>query len=277
MNPLRPRLWRHLLAAGISFLFLLPLYWMLVSSLREPGLPPPRTIEWWPPDPQWRNYLELFDLLPMARYLRNSLLVVAAAVPLTLLTASLAGFSLSQLPEKPRRQVLNWSVAFLLIPASAIWLFRFQILRWLGLIDSLWALIIPAFAASSPLFVLLYFWSFRRVPGELIEAARLDGAEAGLVWWLVGLPLVRPTTVAVAVLTFVLYWSDFISPVLYIYQARWYTLPIGLQLVKQLDATNWPLLLAAAAIMSAPVILLFAILQRTFLSNLSLGNLFDRG
>lgn len=158
MNPLRPRLWRHLLAAGISFLFLLPLYWMLVSSLREPGLPPPRTIEWWPPDPQWRNYLELFDLLPMARYLRNSLLVVAAAVPLTLLTASLAGFSLSQLPEKPRRQVLNWSVAFLLIPASAIWLFRFQILRWLGLIDSLWALIIPAFAASSPLFVLLYFW-----------------------------------------------------------------------------------------------------------------------
>lgn len=87
----------------------------------------------------------------------------------------------------------------------------------------------------------------------------------------------RPTTVAVAVLTFVLYWSDFISPVLYIYQARWYTLPIGLQLVKQLDATNWPLLLAAAAIMSAPVILLFAILQRTFLSNLSLGNLFDRG
>ncbi len=276
MNSIIPRLLRHLLAAGFSLLFLLPLYWMFVSSLREPGLPPPRTIEWWPADAQWSNYPELFTLLPMARYLRNSLLVVAAAVPLTLLTASLAGFGLSQLPEQPRRRVINWSVLFLLIPASAVWLFRFQILRWLGLIDSLWALILPAFAASSPLFVLLYFWSFRRVPAELIEAARLDGAEAGVAWWRVGLPLVRPTTVAVSVLTFVLYWSDFISPVLYIYQARWYTLPIGLQLVKQLDATNWPLLLAAAAIMTLPVIILFFALQRTFLSEQSLGQLFDR-
>lgn len=271
-----PRLLRHLLAIGISLLFLLPLYWMFVSSLREPGLPPPRTIEWWPTDAHWSNYPELFSLLPMARYLRNSLLVVAAAVPLTLLTASLAGFGLSQLPDIFRRRVINWSVLFLLIPASAVWLFRFQILRWLGLIDSLWALILPAFTASSPLFVLLYFWSFRRVPGELIEAARLDGAEAGVAWWRVGLPLVRPTTVAVSVLTFVLYWSDFISPVLYIYQARWYTLPIGLQLVKQLDATNWPLLLAAAAIMTLPVIVLFFVLQRTFLSEQSLGQLFDR-
>lgn len=276
MNHLFPRILRHLLAVGFSLLFLLPLYWMFVSSLREPGLPPPRTIEWWPTDAQWSNYPELFTLLPMARYLRNSLLVVAAAVPLTLLTASLAGFGLSQLPEQPRRRVINWSVLFLLIPASAVWLFRFQILRWLGLIDSLWALILPAFAASSPLFVLLYFWSFRRVPTELIEAARLDGAEAGVAWWRVGLPLVRPTTVAVSVLTFVLYWSDFISPVLYIYQARWYTLPIGLQLVKQLDATNWPLLLAAAAIMTLPVIILFFALQRTFLSEQSLGQLFDR-
>ena len=82
---------------------------------------------------------------------------------------------------------------------------------------------------------------------------------------------------AVAVLTFVLYWSDFISPVLYIYQARWYTLPIGLQLIKQLDATNWPLLLAAAAVMTIPIIVVFFLLQRTFLSDLSLGELFDRG
>lgn len=277
MNHFLPRLLRHVLAAAISLLFLLPIYWMLVSSLREPGLPPPRTIEWWPMDAQWGNYPQLFEMLPMGRYLRNSLLVVAAAVPLTLLTASLAGFGLSQLHDHSRQRVLNWSVAFLLIPAASVWLFRFQLLRWFGLLDSLWALIIPALAASSPLFVLLYFWSFRRVPGELIEAARLDGAEAVQAWWRVGLPLVRPTTVAVAVLTFVLYWSDFISPVLYIYQARWYTLPIGLQLIKQLDATNWPLLLAAAAIMTLPVIFIFFLLQRTFLSNLSLGNLFDRG
>lgn len=271
-----PRFARHLLAAAVSLLFLLPLYWMFVSALREPGLPPPRTVQWWPSDPHWQNYATLFTLLPMARYLRNSLLVVAAATPLTLLTASWAGFGLSQLPQPVRGRVVNFSVAFLLIPASAVWLFRFQLLRWLGLLDSLWALIIPAIAASSPLFVLLYFWSFRRLPGELIEAARLDGGGVGQVWWRVAMPLVRPTTVAVAILTFVLYWSDFISPVLYIYRARWYTLPVGLQLVRQLDSTNWPLLLAAAALMTLPILLLFLVLQRTFLSNHSLSNLFDR-
>ncbi len=257
-------------------MFLLPVYWMFVSALRAPGLPPPRTVEWWPADPHWGNYATLFTLLPMGRYLRNSLLVVAAATPLTLLTASWAGFALSQLPQPARGRLINLSVAFLLIPASAVWLFRFQLLRWFGLLDTLWGLIIPAIAASSPLFVLLYFWSFRRVPGELIEAARLDGAEVGQLWWRVAMPLVRPTTIAVAILTFVLYWSDFISPVLYIYRARWYTLPVGLQLIRQLDSTNWPLLLAAAALMTTPILLLFFVLQRTFLSNQSLSNLFDR-
>ena len=270
------RLARVFVGLLVAVAFCLPLYWVIVASLRQAGLPPPRTIEWWPADAQWQNYRQIFQLVPLSLYARNSLLVVAAAVPLTLLTASLAGFGLAQLPERPRRRLLSASVAVLVVPAASVWLFRFQILRALGLIDSLAALIVPAFAASSPLFVLLFYWGFRRIPAELFEAARLDAANALTVWWRVALPLARPTTTGVTILTFVFYWSDFVSPVLYIYNPRYYTLPVGLQILNQLDSTNWPLLMAAAVLITLPIVALFAILQRLFLHPTSLANLMDK-
>lgn len=277
MSELRSlRFLRFLAGLLVAALFILPLYWVLIASLRQPGLPPQPTIEWWPADPQWSNYRHIFQLVPLTRYALNSLLVVAAAVPLTLLTASLAGFAMTQLDERPRRLLLSVSVATLVIPGASVWLFRFQILRTLGLVDSLGALIVPAFAASSPLFVLLFYWAFRRVPAELFEAARLDAANALTVWWLIALPLARPTTVGVTVLTFVLYWNDFVSPVLYLYNPRNYTLPVGLQILNQLDSTNWPLLMAAAIVMTLPILILFAALQRLFLHQASLANLMDK-
>ncbi|MCA9948369.1 MAG: carbohydrate ABC transporter permease [Anaerolineales bacterium] len=266
----------HALALLATAVFLLPLFWMAVNSLRPVGLPPPQSVEWWPTNPSWSNYPVVFEMLPMLRYIRNSVIVVATAVPITLIVASLAGFSMSQLPYRPRRRLFIFSVVMLMIPSAAVWLFRFQILSWLGLIDSLWALILPAFAASNPLFVLLFYWSFHRIPSEMFDAARLDGSSAFMLWRRLALPLVMPTAVAVAILTFALYWSDFISPVLYIYDPQSYTLPVGLQILKQLDPTNWPLLMTGAVLMTLPIILLFMLLQRFFLNDMSLANLFER-
>lgn len=266
---------RYVVGLIVSAMFILPLFWAVIASLRQPGLPPIVTIEWWPQAPHWDNYVEIFRLLPMVRYTLNSLIVVGVAVPLTLLTASLAGFGLDQLPDRPRRYMVTLSIVLLMIPDASVWLFRFQILRWLGLLDSLWALIVPAFAASSPLFVLLFYWTFRRIPAEIYEAARLDGANALTIWRRVALPLGRPTMVGVVVLTFVLYWSDFVSPVLYIFRPQFYTLPVGLQILKQLDPTDWPLLMAGAIFMTLPILLLFITLQRFFLHDLSLTNVLE--
>jgi multiple sugar transport system permease protein len=260
----------------VSIVFILPLYWAVIASVREAGAPPPATIAWWEPDPHWENFAAVFEIVPMAKYMGNSLLVVAGAVPITLLVSSLAGFAVSQIAQQTRDWVINLSVAMLLIPSAAVWLFRFQLLVWLGLLDSLWALIVPAFAASSPLFVLLFNWNYRRIPAETFDAARLDGAGAWTTWWRVALPLSRPTLIGVTVLAFVLYWSDFISPVLYIYNPDWYTMPIGLQLLNQVGSTNWPVLMAGSLIMTAPVLVLFLLLQRFFLHDLSLAGLFDR-
>ncbi len=260
----------------LAALFVLPLYWVVVASLGKTGSAPPLGVTWWVNNPQWQNYATIFDIVPLSRNLRNSLLVVGIAVPLSILTASLAGFAMSQLPNYIRRFLLWYSIAALIIPSAAVWIYRFQILRILQLIDTLGALIIPAVAGTSPLFVLLFYWAFRNIPKELFEAARLEGAEAFEVWWRVAMPLAIPTTVTVAVLCFALYWSDFVGPVLYLYDPQTYTLPVGLQLLNQMDSTNWPLLMAGAVVLTLPVVALVFLVQRLFLHEFSLAELFSK-
>jgi multiple sugar transport system permease protein len=256
---------RHAVPIAVAALFLLPLVWMVSASLRQPGLPPPRTVEWIPDPLVPGNYAAIFELLPFGRYLVNSLAVVAAAVPLTILTASMAGFALAQLERRARVPLVIASVALLLVPITALWLTRFLLFRWVGLVDSLLALVVPAIMGSSPLFVLLFYWTFRRVPAELYEIARLEGAGAFGVWRRVAMPLAVPTSVAVAILTFLLYWSDFINPLLYLRSQDLYTLPLGLRQLQQLDRGDWPLLMAGSVILVVPAVAFFLVLQRRFL------------
>ncbi|HYO30026.1 MAG TPA: ABC transporter permease subunit, partial [Thermomicrobiales bacterium] len=131
--------------------------------------------------------------------------------------------------------------------------------------DSRLALVVPAFAGTSPLFALLFLWSCRRIPPDLFEAASLDGAGVLRLWATVAMPLSRPTAVAVATLAFVAYWGNFVDPLLYVQSIEKQTLPYGLQLLFQLDATNWPILMAAAAMATLPVVVAFLAAQRWFL------------
>ena len=135
------------------------------------------------------SYQAIFEILPFWRYLGNSLFIVVIAVPLTCLVSSLVGFAMAQLPPRPRRQLLGLSGVWLIIPASAVWLFRFQLFDWAGLIDSRLVLLLPAVAGSSPLFVLLHYWTVRSLPAGLVEAARLDGASPMQIWILIISPL----------------------------------------------------------------------------------------
>jgi len=268
MRKLRHRLSQasfYLVATLVALPFVLPLFWMISSSLRTPGLPPPRGVEWLPQPLVWGNYPAIFTMIPLARYIFNSLLVSGLAVILTLLIASWAGFGMAQLGRRSRRRLLALSVGLLMVPVTALWLTRFLLFNALGWIDTYLALLAPALMGSSPFFVLLFYWAFRRLQVECYEAARLEGAGPLSVWWRVGLPQVRPTIAAVGSLTFILYWNDFINPLIYLKSQSRYTLAVGLQQLQQLDRTNWPLLLAAALVMTLPVILLFFLTQRYYL------------
>ncbi|MDA0242749.1 MAG: carbohydrate ABC transporter permease [Chloroflexi bacterium] len=271
-----PRLVYHLVAIFWALVMLLPLYWAIAASLGVSNAPPAVGVQWWPPAPQWQNYATIFDLIPLRRFLWNSAVVIFWAVPLTVLTSSWAGLAMIQLPFRYQQWLLRASIAWLIIPNTAVWIYRFQIYQWLGIIGRPAALFAPAFAATSPLYVLLYYWSLQRLPYELFESARLDTNHQRHLWWFLAMPLVKPTTIVVALLSFLLYWGDFTSPILYLSNTNGFTAPIGLQFLQQMDSTNWPILMAAAVVILAPSLLLFLLLQRYFLHDSALAQLFHK-
>jgi multiple sugar transport system permease protein len=253
---------RPALALGAALIFLVPPVLMVTGSLREPGLPPPRGPELVPDPVSLASYERAFELVDLGRYAANSLLVAAIAVPLAVLVASWAGFAISQLPPRLGRALLVLSFVALMIPATALLVPRFAIFRTLGVVDTYVPLVAPALLGMSPFYVVLYWWSFHRLPGELFDAARVDGAGPFRLWLRVAMPLVRPATATVAVLAFVVTWANFLDPLLYIFDEDKYTLPLGLRSLAALDRQELPVLLAAAAVATLPVIIALVPLHR---------------
>ncbi|MDT8305467.1 MAG: carbohydrate ABC transporter permease [Anaerolineae bacterium] len=254
------RVGRALARILAAALFLLPLWWLLATSLTRPS-GSLLTAGFWPAEPTVENYRRLWVLLPLARYTFNSVRVVLVAVPVTLVVASWAGLALALLPRASRYRWIVFSLAVLMVPAAALWLPRFFLYRLLGWHGSLWALVAPAWMGTSPFFVLVYFRSFRRLAPALFDAARIDGAGVFQLWWRVGLPLVRPTTLGSGLLAVLFYWGDFVSPLLYLNSEAAYTLPVALQLLQQLARADWPLLMAGAVWTAALPVALFLLVQ----------------
>jgi len=187
------------------------------------------------------------------------------AVPLTLVTASWAGFALAQLPAGVARRIIGAALLMLLLPEMALWVSRFIVYKAINLLDTPWALIAPALLGTSPLYVLVFYWTFHRVPREVWEAAQVDGVSALRAWWAIGIPAGRAAFAAVGVLTFVYYWREFKEPLLYLQSPEKYTLSVGLAFLEQLDPTNWSLLLAGSVLITIPVLVVFLLAQRFFL------------
>lgn len=228
----------------VAALFVLPLLFVILAAFRPPGAPLAGPL--WPASPTLDNFRRLFAVLPIGRFTMNSLRIVLVAVPLTVLVASWAGYAMARLPRPTQRRWVLASFLVLMVPGVALWSSRFILYSRLGIGGSPAVLVIPALMGTSPFFVLMFYRAFRRIPTAIYDAARLDGATTWQTWGGVALPMARPTALAVAALAFVLYWGDFVSPLIYLGDAGSYTLPVGLQLLEQLGRSNYPLLMAGA-------------------------------
>jgi multiple sugar transport system permease protein len=253
------------LATGIAALFVLPLVLLAFGALQPAGRTVPTGWDILPVPPHLGSLREAFRLEPLAGQLLNSLLVVAVAVPLSVLCASWAGFAMTQLGDRWRRRAVAVALVLLVVPLPALWVPRFVIFSRLGLVDGYVPLIAPALLGTTTFAILLFYWSFRRIPRDLLDAARLEGMGPLATWWSVAEPLVRPTTFAVAALTFVLHWGNFVDPLLYLYSRETYTLPLGLRSLFFVGAGGTSLALAAALVATLPPVIAFAAVQRRFL------------
>ncbi|HVF53420.1 MAG TPA: carbohydrate ABC transporter permease [Actinomycetota bacterium] len=255
---------RFLLVVAVLVLFMSPLLFMFLGSLRVPGLPPPEGFEFLPDPMRERNYLTVFEISEMTTFLRNSAVVVALAVPITVVVGSWAGFAIATASSVARRRMVAASLIALMIPLSALWVPRFVLFKWAGLTGNLGSLIAPALMATTPFYVLLFALSYARLPRSYFEVATLEGLSPLATWRTVAWPLTRPVAGAVAILAFVFHWSNLVDPLLYLSDAGTYTLPLGLRALQTFDPTNYPILLAASLIATVPPVVGFMVMQRAF-------------
>lgn len=252
-------------AIAVSVVFVLPLAFMVSGSLRPPGLPPPSSPDLLPDPLGLGSYGRAFDLVDLGRYTLNSAIVASLAAVLSVLVASTAGFAMARLGGRTLVVLALGSLIALMVPVTAMVVPRFTLFQWLGVTDSYVPLLAPALLGTSPLYVLLYTWAFRRLPAELYDVCRLHGLSPWQTWRKVAMPLVKPITVAVGVLAFIVSWGNVLDPLVYLFDPDLFTLPLGLRSLATLDSTDLPVLLAGAVVATAPVVALVLVAQRWFL------------
>jgi multiple sugar transport system permease protein len=261
----------HLVLLPLALIMVLPLAWMLLTSLQtlhETQHFPPTLL---PASPQFGNYTEILRDAPFARWFANTLIVTIASVLGNLLFCSLAGYAFARIKFFGREVIFILVLATLMIPFQVIIIPTFLIIRHLGLIDTLGALILPNLAGAFGVFMLRQF--FRTLPVELEEAARIDGASRLGVLFKIVLPLSGPALATLAVITFMWTWNDFLWPLITIYSPNNMTLQLGMATFQGAHQSTTNLLMAANVMSVMPVLILFFLAQRYFVRGIATSGL----
>jgi multiple sugar transport system permease protein len=249
----------------------MPFLWIFATSLRTAdtafNLPPaffPQTWEW----ENWYNVLTS-TRVNFPRFFINSLKIALSVTTFQLLTCSLAAFAFARLRFRGKSLLFAAFLATMMVPAQVTLVPRFIIVKSLGLIDTHWALILPAASGAYGVFLLRQF--FMTLPGELIEAARLDGASFFRIYRDVMFPLIGPGLSALGIFTFLHAWNDFFGPLIYLRSWDNYTLPIAIVLLQgYFGDGSRAQVLAAICISVLPVLLVFLVAQRHVVRGIAL-------
>jgi len=259
----------HLILLGFGFFFFLPFYWVVASSLKtQPQLfklPPV-----WIPNPVvWANYPDALRYIPFFDYLKNTVYYCTLTVIGALISNSLVAYSFSRVHWFGRDFVFVIVLSTMMIPFQVVMIPLFIIFRRLGWLNTFRPLIIPAFFGS-PFFIFLLRQFFLTIPYELSDAAKIDGAGDFTIYWRVILPLSKPALATVALFEFLYRWNDFLGPLIYLRDDSMFTLALGLRSFMTLHGAKWALLMAASAVTTLPVLILFFFAQRTFIEGIAL-------
>ena len=258
----RPGVLRVVASVLVLVVFLAPSMLALFGSLRPAGTSPPTTIDLVPDGADLSNYRELLGDRSIRRQLLNSLLVAAISVPAGTLVASWAGFAIARLPRRAAMLLVAVTLVAALIPLTGLFVGRLVLFRLAGLTDTPVPLMAPALIGISPLLVLLFAWGYFTVPRDTYDLAKEAGLGPLRTWWHVAMPLRIDIVGVAAAVAFMISWGNLLDPLLYVYDERWFTLPLGLASLAELPPTDQGLMLAAAMFAIAPVLVTAFVTQR---------------
>jgi multiple sugar transport system permease protein len=263
----------HLVLAVIAALYISPLIYMVVTSFKTREGAGSITPQWIPHPATIDAYREILSSpdAPIMRWFANSLGAATAHAVLVLVTATPAAYALARMSFRGRGLVFGAIVATLFVPPVVLLVPNFLIVNELSWVDSLPAVIVPAAASAFGVFFLRQF--FTTLPGELEEAAELDGCNRWQTFTRVVLPLARPALVTLFVLSFLTNWNDFLWPMFVLLSPESLTLPAGLGTFQGANNIRYDLLMSGAVIASVPVILLYLVAQRWVIEGISRSGL----
>lgn len=259
-----------LAALGIAAWSLFPIYWMVVSSFRDPNAlfaaprlaPGPFSLE---------SYATLLELTDYPQQFRNSVIVALAVVAITLVASVMIAYAVTRFRVPGRALIIGTMLYAYMFPPMLLAIPLYSIFTAIGIADSLLALVVAHCTLTLPLGVWLLWGFFRAMPFELEEAAMVDGCTRLGSFLRVVLPLSAPGIVTVAVFAFLLSWTDYAYALVMVSSDMQKTLPVGIASMIGAFDMRWGEIMAGASLIVAPLFMLFTFLSRYFIQGLSAG------
>ncbi len=261
---------------GGSIVALMPMIWTVATSLKtldQINIWPPRLF---PDPPAWQNYIEVFDYVPVALYLRNTLIIVAAWVFGATVTCSFVAYGFARTEFRGRNFLFLVLLSTLMMPYVVRLIPLFMIYKSIGWINTFLPLTVPILLGRNAFYIFLLRQFYTGIPTELSDAARIDGCSHFGIWWRIVMPLSQPALATVAIFAFQSAWDDFLGPMVYMSgNPDLRTLAVGLYSFRnmpgQLPMIHY--LMAMSTMMIIPILLIFAFGQRYFIQGVTMSGL----
>jgi multiple sugar transport system permease protein len=258
----------YLALITLAIMFMIPLFWMLSTSLKarfEVFAYPPEII---PSTIQWGNFSEIFTRVPLGRYMLNTTVLVIANVIGQLVSVPLVAYAFARLRFPGRDTIFFIVIATMMVPTQVTLIPLYTLYQRLGMVDTYWPLILPSFFGN-PFFIFLMRQYIKTLPRDLDDAARIDGAGTWGILYRIILPLCIPPLTIIMVYQFLWTWNDFIQPLIYIGNTDMYTLQLGLSMFRGRFTVEWHLLMAAALVSVLPQLLVYFFAQRRLIGGIA--------
>lgn len=260
----------YTLLIGGAAIALVPFIWLVRSSVMGPHQIFTSPPEWIPRPFVWENYTESLTVIPFRQYLINTLTIEVFVVSGVVITSTIAGYSFARLRWPGRDIAFGVLLSGMMLPYAVTLIPTFIFWQKLDAINTYYPLTVPAWFGGGAFNIFLLRQFFRTIPRDLDEAAYLDGASPIRVLWEVLLPLSRPALIVVAIFTFIGVWNDFLGPLIYLNDDSKFTLALGLASFKGMYNAQWGYLMAASTAVIAPIVVLFFLAQRYFVTGITL-------
>ncbi len=265
----------QVLIIPLAFTFLVPFLWLLTTSLKRSGQVFIVPVEWIPTNPQWNNFVEIFQVVPLAPIIRNTAIVSFLGAGGSVFSALLVGYSLARLRWPGRDLVFVALLGTMMLPGVVTLIPIFVMYSKIGWLNTLYPLFVPSWFGGA-FYIFLMRQYLMGLPIELDEAARIDGAGSLRILSQVITPLCGPVIAAVAIFSFLAHYNDFMGPLIFLSSEDKFTLPLGIYWIMGRWGTQWHLVMAASVVSVVPVLLLFTVAQRHFIRGVVLSGLAGR-